>query len=790
MIFRPFCRSCLALALAAGSHAVAQQARSTSGSGGQGGGRRQTERPAETRTEHPRAPRPPEPDEAPEPDLAIVAQFDTNGDHRLDLAERQDARAYLAKQPRQSAPSRPDGAAERPQPIELEPVRPGPKLTPADVSSYPGQSLYEPTIVRTVFLEFEDKDWEQELADFSGTDVQVPARVTIDGHVYAGVGVRFAPRRRLDPAEPGYKRTLLLSFDFIDPAQRVMGQRQLQLLDGHRDPTSLRAALYLDVARSQVFAPWANFMRVAINGENWGVYTNAQPFDERFIEQNFGGAAGARWLVPAAGGLTYLGDDPAPYRALYRLQTPEDPAAWAALIKLCRTLAQTPPDQLEAALAPQLEVDSTLKLLAVENALINQEGYRARGGGYGLYLAPSGRFQLIPLAAESSLRLVETMDFAEKGGAGARGGGRSSPATADGEMPAAAKRALAERTAAPLRAQTDLALLLSNSFVNRADRNDDQRVSQAEWLGFAQGWFTVLDEDFAGQITRDQFLAGFRLFLTPPSVIDGRTRQTFGRDDPPALIGGELFADMDRDHDGVLTRAEFLEAFKRWHTDWSDPKTKLMAEEGVKRGLDALLSESVFSADQSYIKSASANRSGADDARYERGDGGRGGGRQRGGGSGESGVNTSLSTGIPGLNLGRGLFGGRGGGNNGRDVLVLREELDVFAGLDDARRPLLAKLLAVPALRARYFVYLHDLAEDWLTWERLGARAQADHQLIAPFVKQETRRTTAYERFVQDFDQEGANEQSDNEPSLKKFLATRRAYLLDDMTVQAHADGR
>src|SRR5262249_46012579 len=36
-----------------------------------------------------------------------------------------------------------------------EPAKPGPRVSPADVKSYPAASLYEPTVLRTVFLEFE-----------------------------------------------------------------------------------------------------------------------------------------------------------------------------------------------------------------------------------------------------------------------------------------------------------------------------------------------------------------------------------------------------------------------------------------------------------------------------------------------------------------------------------------------------------------------------------------------------------------------------------------------------------
>ena len=45
---------------------------------------------------------------------------------------------------------------------------------------------------------------------------------------------------------------------------------------------------------------------------------------------------------------------------------------WKALIDLCKVLNQTPPDQLEAALRPILDIDGVLWFLAVDNALDQQ----------------------------------------------------------------------------------------------------------------------------------------------------------------------------------------------------------------------------------------------------------------------------------------------------------------------------------------------------------------------------------------------------------------------------------
>ena len=79
------------------------------------------------------------------------------------------------------------------------------------------------------------------------------------------------------------------------------------------DPTLVRAALYSHIAQQYLPAPKVNFVRVVINGENWGVYSNAQQFNSDFARDFFGRSSGARWKVGGSpngrGGMNYLGAD-------------------------------------------------------------------------------------------------------------------------------------------------------------------------------------------------------------------------------------------------------------------------------------------------------------------------------------------------------------------------------------------------------------------------------------------------------------------------------------------------
>ena len=297
-------------------------------------------------------------------------------------------------------PGGPGGRREEP--------KPGPKVSPADVKAIPDAGLYEPTVLRTLFLDFEHEDWETEMAEFNNTDVEIPATVTVDGQKYPDVGVHFRGMSSFMSVGAGSKRSLNLTFDFVDSDQRLYGYKTLNLLNSHEDPSFLHTVLYLQAARQHIAAPKANFVKVVINGESWGVYVNAQQFNKEFINDNFKTTKGARWKVQGSpggrGGLEYLGEDLSAYKQRYSIKTKDSEKDWKALAKLCKTLNETPLEQLEEALEPMLDVDGALWFLALENALINSDGYWIRASDYCIYRDEKGQFHIIPHDANETFQ--------------------------------------------------------------------------------------------------------------------------------------------------------------------------------------------------------------------------------------------------------------------------------------------------------------------------------------------------------------------------------------------------
>ena len=297
------------------------------------------------------------------------------------------------------------------------------------MKTFGSEPLYDEKVLRTFFLEFENADWEKELADFYHTDVDVPAKLTVDGKMYPDIGVHFRGQSSYSTVSEGRKRSLDLSLHMVHADQRLAGYRSLNLLNSNADPTFMRTVLYQHVARQYIAAPKANWARVVINGESWGIYVNTQQINADFTQEWFQSTKGARWKVPgspnARGGLAYLGDDLASYKAIYEIKTRDDAKSWEALVNLCRVLDRTPPEQLEKALAPILDVDGALKFLALDKAAINNDGYWARTSDYGIYLDPSGRFHLVPWDANETFREAEAM--ARRGGAEIAGGAALDP---------------------------------------------------------------------------------------------------------------------------------------------------------------------------------------------------------------------------------------------------------------------------------------------------------------------------------------------------------------------------
>ncbi|MBM3236348.1 hypothetical protein FJZ31_08625 [Candidatus Poribacteria bacterium] len=341
----------------------------------------------------------------------LIPQFDTDGDGKLNDEERKAARKYIQDNkierrgfPDRGFPGR--EASERKNTVETKATKAEKMNAYAPVSYNTKAGLYDEKVLRTLYLQFPNEDWYEELGDFYRTDVDVPAELIVDGKAYPSVGVRF--RGNSSYMMPTEKKSFNIAIDYDDKNQHLYGYKTLNLLNCNEDPSFLREVLYVRICRAYLPAPKANFVKLVVNGENWGIYVNVQQFNKDFLRDWFGTKDGVRWKVPASmdggGALVWNGSEPADYERYFQLKTGNAPDAWADLIKLCETLNKTPDEQLEAALKPIFNIDCALWFIALDNVLIDNDGYISRGSDYDLYQDTNGRFHIIPYDNNETFR--------------------------------------------------------------------------------------------------------------------------------------------------------------------------------------------------------------------------------------------------------------------------------------------------------------------------------------------------------------------------------------------------
>ena len=109
----------------------------------------------------------------------------------------------------------------------------------------------------------------------------------------------------------------------------------------------------------------------------------------------------------------------------------------------------------------------------------------------------------------------------------------------------------------------------------------------------------------------------------------------------------------------------------------------------------------------------------------------------------------------------------------------------VFEG--SSSRPLVSRLLAVPALRARYLAHLRTIVEEWLDWEKIGPLVARYQKLIDAEVRADDKKLYSYEAFLSSAGGQTSPDESTgwrggfgggaSGPSLRSFVTERRDYL-------------
>ena len=239
----------------------------------------------------------------------------------------------------------------------------------------------------------------------------VLAAFWFDGELVPDVAVRPKGVSSLQYVVPSESPRLSLKVDFnlFNSVRTFRGLKKLNFHNGFRDPTLIRERLAYELfAQMDIPAPRVSHVDLWVNDTHLGLYTQVEQVDKTFLRRYFNRDDGNLYkpIMPASfldwteEGLEEQRADFAAilkgdYLDMMRLRTNERFPDHTDLFHFLDILNNEPDETFPAEIEKVLDVDETLRFLAVSTIIGHLDSYLGRGCNYYLYEV-DGKFTIIP----------------------------------------------------------------------------------------------------------------------------------------------------------------------------------------------------------------------------------------------------------------------------------------------------------------------------------------------------------------------------------------------------------
>lgn len=281
------------------------------------------------------------------------------------------------------------------------------------------QSIYDPTIIRSLQIDFYNADYDSVLqAHWELQDGhREMARLTMNGTLYDSVGIRYKGNSTFGITQQIGSPKFPLNIDMNEyvSGQKLLDTKKLKLANSLFDPTFVKEYMGYWFYRKYMPASRVSFLRVNTGNQYTGMYVNVEPVNKDFLKQHFDYKKGILFKCdPIAQfgstpslepDLTWKGADSTAYFEGYELKSD---AGWNDLVELIDILNNRP-HEIETI----LNVDRVLWFLAVSMVIPNLDTYNGFYlHNYYLYKHKNGLFQIIPWdLSESFGGILLNLDF-------------------------------------------------------------------------------------------------------------------------------------------------------------------------------------------------------------------------------------------------------------------------------------------------------------------------------------------------------------------------------------------
>lgn len=277
------------------------------------------------------------------------------------------------------------------------------------------QDLYDRNVLRTIDLQFAQPDWQTQLEDNkdAGTEQYISCDMTVDGVLYPNVGVRYKGNSSYWLATGSQKKPMSIDLNVFGVDQELMGHSKMVLNNQWSDSSLMREVVAYRVMGEYIPAPRANFVKVMINGANYGIFTSVEHLGADFCKDRFGSDDGFRYKAvppdfwpdtltppPPPGDLALQDISSNMVRAerAYELKNRDgDPLHHVQLLDAIDTLNNTSSDFLLDELNPNFDTELAIRFLAANNVVVSLDAYYSSGRNYYLVEHPRhNQLQILP----------------------------------------------------------------------------------------------------------------------------------------------------------------------------------------------------------------------------------------------------------------------------------------------------------------------------------------------------------------------------------------------------------
>ncbi|HMT71085.1 MAG TPA: CotH kinase family protein, partial [Saprospiraceae bacterium] len=256
--------------------------------------------------------------------------------------------------------------------------------------------LYDESTVEEMRIYFTQSNYWTLLTQNYNAKIDIPCKIKYKDITLDSVGIRFKGQTSYF-MNTTQKKSFSISTDAYKD-QALLGYNSLNLNNGFQDASFMREVLYYHQIRKHSPSAKANFVRVYLNDQDWGIYLNVQQQNKDFLEEWFesnnginiradvpdgsstgGGPGGGGQWGDGTAGINYLGADTAQYQKYYTLKSSDaSDQPWQELLKACNVLNNSGVF-LETEAPKVFDIDKILWHLACEIAFGDDDSYVYKG---------------------------------------------------------------------------------------------------------------------------------------------------------------------------------------------------------------------------------------------------------------------------------------------------------------------------------------------------------------------------------------------------------------------------